>query len=803
MQGWDSIRQTFRDVENCINYDDLTHALRNTKAPVLQRLAEQLCCCDESALERDVKALTCEELNLTETIARSREEFRVLQLGHCQVDRDTPGLQEAVNKLELRKQNFKAEIAKMHCEIMDQIRAQKRGILLEHRDFEDEQEMRTGQINDLFCGILVMRAGQIAQCEHLEELVEKKPAVLAKFKKQLKCKRKRLQLIQVQQQECGVQESCNEQRRLELRDLEKKIRKRQARLARNELERIRQQKCAMDGLVRSYTEENPKSDPQSNRGTAMYKATELPVEVVQMRRFFQSLHRSGNPECAVSIDPNCPNIVENWEKAAEIHKMQKDLAYYYQQNFKNQSELIGLLLNQQLLAIALDADQRQPRLLESNYNEVIEPCEDGSRDFPYQFGRMAGDSSGISTERTQSSGDQFQGNGNKGPSFTSQRLQSSVELPESTCLTKKGSGRFLLPVETRDADGRNNRALKLSCKIKRGERGEKPRVSCNVIQTVPPKTAPFVRLASFLQSESDLNVRTRTDRTSVQRTPPEPTKLKANRRAVRVSPAEDAVNLGCSCKINNVGVKDCKCNVKHQDELTRERTAEEATCSDIPRRHDCSSVSHRKERTEDRRSPSCSRKSAVLYRDYDGQASRRDRSRDCQRSPSSRRGSLKGTKAPAVVKDFCLPELHDVDCLVKVMDDEGVFQKKPKLKPRPRSRRRSCGRERSNQSALNTKLTPGNEVVRDGESEFEHDSVSSPISTCSSFTQTPECALGSLAWGKGSSLPFQTSPMIWRELAREILTVPVQVKYLESAVAPVMTDRENERIKRSIYNRSA
>ena len=254
MYGWDSIHQKFRDIKNQINYDDLTFALRNTKAATLQRLAAQLCL-DEASVERDVKSLSAKQFTLTENIARAREEYRQLQICNCQIDNNTPVLQSDICQLEANDQSLLKELDRLRCDTSREIGTEKRKFIAKGQAFDRERRQKTENLDNLFHQILVLRAGQLVQCEFLEDLVERKPGVLAKFKEQLKCKRKKLMQLQVQQQDFGMQASCDQQRQSVLRRMGKKLRERDAKARRKELEQIRQQTCAMDELVRSYTEE--------------------------------------------------------------------------------------------------------------------------------------------------------------------------------------------------------------------------------------------------------------------------------------------------------------------------------------------------------------------------------------------------------------------------------------------------------------------------------------------------------------------------------------------------------------------
>ena len=91
-----------------------------------------------------------------------------------------------------------------------------------------------------------------------------------------------------------------------------------------------------------------------------------------MKRFFQSLHQhSGGSTQPVAVARTECNR-EMWEQASIIQRLQKDLAYYYHQNFLLQTELTTHLLDHQLHAVAIDADKESPAA-DDTCNECVEP----------------------------------------------------------------------------------------------------------------------------------------------------------------------------------------------------------------------------------------------------------------------------------------------------------------------------------------------------------------------------------------------------------------------------------------------
>lgn len=254
MEGWIPIHQRFRDIEDALNYEDLSSALQNTNGQLLQRLAARLCC-EEVGMEQEVQGLSYELQQSTNELDELRKEHTRLQCLTDSIENEMPNMYKKVQNVERQSRNFRCEVDKMRAQILDMVEKERKRDTCLRKAFEKERNKKFEKLNDLFCSILVLRAGQLMQCESLEKLVKKKPAVLRKFKEQLRCKRKRLMNMQVNQEEACVQETCSQQRQLELRNMENDLREKETAKLNHELDRIRQQKAAMDGLIRSYTEE--------------------------------------------------------------------------------------------------------------------------------------------------------------------------------------------------------------------------------------------------------------------------------------------------------------------------------------------------------------------------------------------------------------------------------------------------------------------------------------------------------------------------------------------------------------------
>ena len=254
MDGWTSIHQRFRDIEDAINYEDLSNALQNTNAQLLQRLAAKLCT-EEVAMEQEVQALSCNLQQSSNDIDELRKEHQRLKCSTDDIERELPSLHQHLQSAERQSENFESQVGKMRTQLLKMVDKERKRDECLRGAFETERRTKYAKLDDLFCSILVLRAGQLIQCESLEKLVAKKPAVLKKFKEQLRCRRKRLMHLQVNQEEACVQDSCSKQRQLELRTMENDMREKETVKLNEELDKIRQQKSAMDGLIRSYTEE--------------------------------------------------------------------------------------------------------------------------------------------------------------------------------------------------------------------------------------------------------------------------------------------------------------------------------------------------------------------------------------------------------------------------------------------------------------------------------------------------------------------------------------------------------------------
>ncbi|GAU95757.1 hypothetical protein RvY_07323 [Ramazzottius varieornatus] len=94
-----------------------------------------------------------------------------------------------------------------------------------------------------------------------------------------------------------------------------------------------------------------------------------------MKRFFQSLHKhSGGSSHPVAVERSECNR-NAWKQAATIQRLQKELAYYYHQNFLLQTDLTAHLLDHQIHAVAINADKEIPDdcCNTCNVNECGEP----------------------------------------------------------------------------------------------------------------------------------------------------------------------------------------------------------------------------------------------------------------------------------------------------------------------------------------------------------------------------------------------------------------------------------------------
>ena len=147
-------------------------------------------------------------------------------------------------------------------------------------------------------------------------------------------------------------------------------------------------------------------------------------------------------------------------------------------------------------------------------------------------------------------------------------------------------------------------------------------------------------------------------------------------------------------------------------------------------------------------------------------------------------------RKPQTASRACSPITDDSICQKPVIPNNPC-----RLTPsgEPRSQKKWIPRRSSaTQQILMGMLMPGNERVSDqDQSDFDYSTLTTTSnSCCSSYTQTPA---GSPIRGDTANMGTsceEGGPLVWRELAREILITPVQVRYLQYT-EPGCTDKQD------------
>ncbi|XP_055355964.1 uncharacterized protein LOC129601225 isoform X2 [Paramacrobiotus metropolitanus] len=341
MQTWKALQKEFPGINGSIDFQALQCALNNADQDWLTNIAVQLH--HEEPKHGEVsKKLIKNRDGCVDGIGKLRQEISRLEQESTSIDQRIVCAQDAVDKLQSERSNLAKTIQKIQCDVAKKIECDKRKAHELKRKISRNRRKVRDKILSRCAQVMVLRAGQMIHAEHLEDLIEKKPCILANWKYDLKCKRKKLMQLQTKQQQHDLDNEYAQREQLEERSCQIRQRQQDIQVFNEELDHIRQQKSDMDCLIRRYTDE-------------LVKTGETPADVAAVRRFFLSLHGCDKecPTVSVMLTPENEGL---WKKALEIHELQKQLIDRYEENFLLEHNVRDLELDEGVLAVAVDAD---------------------------------------------------------------------------------------------------------------------------------------------------------------------------------------------------------------------------------------------------------------------------------------------------------------------------------------------------------------------------------------------------------------------------------------------------------------
>lgn len=250
---WAAIQKEFQSSDDSIDFQALECTLNKSDKETLDSIAVQLQCEEFKQLQQS-SSLVKQRDDCVSAINKLRTEILLLETESSEADQKIQSFQNSIDALYCQRGKFTKDVQRIQRGVSKQVAKQRESAKHIKKKICRDKDAVHGKVLSRCAELLVLRAGQIVHAEHLEDLIEKKPCILANWKYDLKCKRKKILQLQVQQQQKNL-ESCN-LRHQQMEERSCQIREKQRELKRfnDELDRIRHQKAEMDTLALIYTE---------------------------------------------------------------------------------------------------------------------------------------------------------------------------------------------------------------------------------------------------------------------------------------------------------------------------------------------------------------------------------------------------------------------------------------------------------------------------------------------------------------------------------------------------------------------